>query len=158
MLYTFYGWDPEDSVWYGSPQNPKEDGFPTLFYQHCWNYVAPSLYQFVSSVWNDLSQISSANNTLLTLIPKVNQSKFLMQFHHISLCNVIYKLNTKIMANRMKPLLNNIISLYQSSFISRRNIRHNIIIAQEMVRAMKKMKRWKVYMPIKINLEKAYED
>lgn len=59
------------------------------------------------------------------------------------------------MVNHVKPLLNIIISLHQSSFILRRNIHHNTIIEHNMIHVMKRMKNQKVFISIKINLEKA---
>ncbi|CAJ2634326.1 unnamed protein product [Trifolium pratense] len=58
---------------------------------------------------------------------------------------------------QLKPLLDGIISPYQSSFIPGRTIHHNIIVAQEMVHSMAKMKGKRMFMSIKIDLEKAYD-
>lgn len=136
---------------------PDEDEFPTLFYQHCWGIVAPSLQHYVSRIQSDPSLIGSINNTLIMLISKVEQPKFLTQFIHIDICNVIYKLVTKIMLNCVKPMLNNITSPSQSSFISVRDIHHNIIITLKLVHAMKRMKIQKTFMSIKIDMEKGYD-
>lgn len=66
------------------------------------------------------------------------------------------KYNTiKTMVNHVKPLLNNIILPHLFIFIHGRNIRHNILITEKMVHAMKRMKIQKVF--IKIDLEKAYD-
>jgi hypothetical protein len=63
----------------------------------------------------------------------------------------------KTIVNRIKPMLDGIISLYQSSFIPGPTIHHNIIVAQEMVHSMNKMKGNKMFMSIKIDFEKAYD-
>lgn len=75
----------------------------------------------------------------------------------IALCNGTYNIITKVIVNRIKPLLDGIISPYQSSFISGRTIHHNIIVAQKMVHSMAKMKGKRMFMSIKIDLEKAYD-
>lgn len=95
---------------------PCEDDFPTLFYQHCWDIVAPYLHHFVSRIPSQPFLIGSANNTFV-LIPRTDQLEFLTQFHLIALCNVIYKFVFKIMVNRVKHVLNNIILPYYFSFI-----------------------------------------
>ena len=119
--------------------------------------MSDSLFRYVKQVWVNSSLISSINNTLLVLIPKVDRPEFASQFRPTTLCNVIYKIIIKVIVNRVKPMLDGIISPHQSSFILGRTIHHNIIVAQEMVHSMAKMKGKKMFMSIKIDLEKAYD-
>jgi len=63
------------------------------------------------------------------MIPKIDKPEFVSQFRPIALCHVIYKVIFKVVVNRIKPLLDGIISPYQSSFICGRSIHHNIIVA-----------------------------
>jgi hypothetical protein len=132
----------------GPYKAPGEDGYPAFFFQ---------VYHYVNQVWSNPSLISSINNTLLVLIPKVDKPEFISQFRPIAVCNVVYKIITKVIVNRIKPHLDGIISPYQSSFIPGRTIHHNIVVAQEMVHSMAKMKGKKMFMSIKIDLEKAYD-
>ena len=141
----------------GPQKAPGEDGYPALFFQQCWDTVANSLLHYVNQVWVNSSLISFINNTLIVMIPKIDKPEFVSQFRPISLCNVTYKIIYKVIVNRIKPYLNDIISPYQSSFIPRSIIHHNIIVAQEMVHSMAKMKGKKMFMSIKIDLEKAYD-
>jgi len=97
------------------------------------------------------------NDTFLTLIPKIAHPQQVSQFRPIGLCNVIYKLVTKILVQRLKRILPELISPYQSSFVPRRQISDNIVIMQELLHTMRK-KRGKVgLMAIKLDLEKAYD-
>ena len=71
------------------------------------------------------------------MIPKVATPKTVAQFRPISLCNVIYKLLSKVLVNRLKPILNSIILEAQSAFIVDRVITDNILIAFETLHHMK---------------------
>ena len=83
----------------------------------------------VISCLNSGTLLKSINHTFITFIPKVNNPKLVSEFRHISLCNVIYKIISKVIVNRLKPILNSIISEVQSSFIADRLITDNILIA-----------------------------
>lgn len=128
-----------------------------FFFQHYWDTIVDSLFHYVNKVWANPSLISFTNNTLIVMIHKINKSELVPHFKPISLCNVFYKLISKVNVNIIKPLLNDIISTHQSSFILGWSIYRNIIIAHEMVRSMARMKDEKVFISIKIDLEKAYD-
>ncbi|KAA3483626.1 Retrovirus-related Pol polyprotein LINE-1 [Gossypium australe] len=100
---------------------------------------------------------SSINKTLLVLIQKIKSPDFLFHYHPISLCNVLYKIVTKVIANHFKPIFPSLITQNQVSFVAMRQITDNIIIAQEIVHTMRTKKRKKSWMAIKVDLEKAYD-
>ncbi|XP_061365840.1 uncharacterized protein LOC133309118 [Gastrolobium bilobum] len=79
------------------------------------------------------------------------------QFRPIALCNSVYKGLSKILANKIKPLIGDLISPSQVNFIPKRNIQDNIIIVQELIHSMHRMKGKKSFFSIKIDLEKAYD-
>ena len=91
------------------------------------------------------------------LIPKVDKHDNFTQFRPIGLCNVTYKLITKILASRLRRLMPNIICPNQSSFVPGRQTADNILIAQEIIHPMNYKKGRTGYMAIKIDLEKAYD-
>jgi len=80
------------------------------------------VHQVVLSCLNSGAILKSINHTFITLIPKVHNPEKVTNFQPISLCNVIYKIVSKVIANRFKPLLNSIISETQSAFIADRLI------------------------------------
>ncbi|KAL4292566.1 hypothetical protein AHAS_Ahas18G0040900 [Arachis hypogaea] len=141
----------------GSLKAPGSDGFPALIYKNNWEVMKSKLCDFIWSCWRNPNLIKECNNTLLVLVPKINNPEFINQFRPIALCNVSYKVITKIMVDRIKPYLNDRIAVHQSSFIPGRKIQDNILIAKEMIHIMKKMKGKKQFMAIKIDFEKAYD-
>jgi hypothetical protein len=82
---------------------PGEDGYPALFFQKCWDTIADSLFRYVNQVWVNPSLVSFINNTLLVMIPKIDKPEFVSQFRPISLCNVVYKIISKVIVNRINP-------------------------------------------------------
>ena len=94
----------------------------------------------------------------LTLIPKVKNARRVTDFQPISLSNVLYKLIAKVLANRLKPLLPQIISKTQSAFMSERVITDNILIAHEMLHSLKAKWTGKLgYMALKLDMSKVYD-
>ena len=88
-----------------------------LFYQTYWTDVGIDISQAVLSCLNSRSILKSIYHTFITLIPKVQNPKRVADFRPISLCNVIYKIVSKVIVNRLKPLLDFIISKTQNAFI-----------------------------------------
>lgn len=73
----------------------------------------------------------------ISLIPKCSDPRSVASFRPISSCNVVYKIISKTMANKLKGFLGDIISVNQSAFIPKRLITDNALLAFEAFRAMK---------------------
>ena len=111
--------------------SPCPDGFQAFFVQKCWDIIRIDLWKAIQASRNGGSLLSEINNTFLTLIPQKNDPEIPRDFRPIVLCNTTYKIISKILANRMKPILHNLILEEQTSFVSRRSILDGILIIQE---------------------------
>ena len=97
------------------------------------------------------------NETLILLIPKCQSPKSLSNYMPIILCNSIYKVVTKIIIGRIRPLLDRIISHVQSASVPGRRGLDNIIIAQELIHSLDNKKGIDGFMVTKVDLAKDYD-
>ena len=91
------------------------------------------------------------------LTPKINNPEKVTDYKPISLCNVAYKIASKMVANRMKVVLQDIINENQSEFMAERLIIDNVLVAHELMNHINKKKKGKWgEMAIKLDMSKAY--
>lgn len=115
------------------------------------------IFEEVSKIFKDSVIPPHINETLITLILKCLGANYLTLFRLISLCNIVYKVVTKIIVKRLRPMLPKLIFPLQRTFVPRRIGLDNMIITQEIINSMS-LKKGKVgYMVIKIDLEKTYD-
>ena len=148
----------EDNVFQlGSHKAPGPDGIPAFFFQHFWDIVKPDVISTVQAFFHSGSLGRSLNHTLITLIPKIIFPE-LSHFKPISLCNVLYKVISKVLVDILKPFMDSIISPYQNAFIQGRNIFDNILLAHEIMDTLRKKKGRKYsFGALKIDISKAYD-
>lgn len=96
---------------------PGSDGFHASFFQKSWSVVQDSLSNMVLAVLRGSALPSSVGEILIMLIPKVSVLESLNQFRPISLCNVVFKVITKVLVNRIKLVLPSLVASTQSTFI-----------------------------------------
>lgn len=99
----------------------------------------------------------SLNDVLIVLLPKIGKPELITQFRPVSLCNVLFKIITKMMVIRLKNVISQLIGPAQSSFIPGRLSIDNIVVVQEAVHSMRRKKGRKGWMLLKLDLEKAYD-
>lgn len=142
----------------GAHKAPGPDGFTASFYHTFWEDIEQSIVKDVTQFFDGEFLDQNHNHTNICLIPKVRPATKMTEFRPIALCNVSYKIISKILVKRLKTHLPNIISENQTAFTPGRNISDNVIIAQEAYHALKVSKRIsKSYMALKTDITKAYD-
>ena len=136
---------------------PSPDGFSALFYKQLWPTVGNDLVKAVSSFFTRGTMPKEVNCSLIVLIPKISNLTSVNHFRPISLCNVVYKIISKLLVAKLRPLLDRLISPTQSAFIPNRWISENQIILQEILHSFKSRKTKPGLMAIKLDLQKAYD-
>ena len=84
---------------------PGLNGFHAGFFQRFWSTVGKLVVDEVKNIFGERKIIEYLNRTHIALIPKIQGLKTLGNFRPISLCNTIYKVVTKIIVARLRPLL-----------------------------------------------------
>lgn len=135
------------------------DGLPPFFFcQKFWLTIGEDVSHAILNCLNSGSILSSINRTFITLIPKIKSPSLVSKFRSIALCNIIYKLVPKVLANRLKKVLPNLIFESQSAFQSNKAISNNILVASKLLHHMKTHKSKKAdFMALKLNMSKIYD-
>ena len=133
------------------------DGLYPEFFQKCWPIVGESVVNEVRQIFSSGRMPEYLNRTLISLIPKCLGPETLSQFHPISLCNTVYKIVTKIIVCRLRPIVGNLVSPFQAAFVPDRRGLDNVVIAQELIYSIHRKKGRLGQLILKLDLEKAYD-
>jgi hypothetical protein len=141
----------------GPSKAPGADGFTAGFLQKHWTLVKDKVIVTVLGFLNGGEMPEVKNQTIHVLIPKVANPQELSQFRPISLCNVIYKICSKVLANRLCLILDDVVSEEQSAFIPERLITGNVLIGYECIHYVRNKKGKSGACAIKLDMAKAYD-
>lgn len=105
---------------------PGPDGFIGLFYKRCWPIIQTDLTTAIQAFHSLRTQrLELVNEANVVLIPKMNDASEVADFRPINLINSLAKIITKILADRLSPRLNELVSGCQNAFIRKRCIHDN---------------------------------
>ena len=107
------------------------EGFTMAFFHKCWSVVEKDIMDFFDYFHRDSVFERSLNASFLTLIPKKCNAVNIKDFRPISLVGSVYKLLSKVLANRLRVDLENLISESQNSFVGGRQILDSMLIVNE---------------------------
>ncbi|XP_013583433.1 PREDICTED: uncharacterized protein LOC106292388 [Brassica oleracea var. oleracea] len=149
----------KDAVFAINPDKvPGPDGMTSLFNQRFWNHIGKDIMCIVREFFETGEFDERMNQTNICLIPKNERPANMAEFRPISLCNVSYKIISKILSARLKKILPELISETQSAFVARRLITDNILVAKEMFHALRTNHSCNSkYVAIKTDMSKAYD-
>lgn len=129
-------------VWEMNPlKAPGLDGMPSVFYNNYWDIAGPQIVAFVKEFFNSRRFTRAINHTFICIIPKKEYSKSFNHFRPISFYNFCYKIIVKILATRLRRLIDRLISAHQSAFIPRRWIEKYSVMAQEALHTLREKKK-----------------
>ena len=110
---------------------PGPYGFTMAFWLFCWDVVKPDILGLFREFYLHGTFSRSLNSTFLVLIPKKEGAEDLKDFRPISLVGSVYKLLAKVLANRLKLVMGEVIFDSQQAFVQGRQILDAILIASE---------------------------
>lgn len=137
-----------------SGKAPSPDGIPTEFFKKCWHILRQDLVEALEFARRSGNFLKEINNMFIVLISKKEKTSKLGDFGPILLCNTVYKILSKVMTNRMKPLMACIISDEHTGFVLGHSILDGVIVAQEAMHTLQNRKR--LGLIIKLDISKAY--
>ncbi|KAL5539045.1 hypothetical protein UlMin_044773 [Ulmus minor] len=134
---------------------PGPDGFTGGFFQDCWDFLKDDIVKVLDEFYHNGKVCGNMNHTFLCLIPQKLDAQKVKDFRPISLVLGLYKILAKLLANRLREVLEETISLAQGAFVHNRQILDVVLVATEAVEDYRK--RGKRGVIFKVDFEKAYD-
>jgi hypothetical protein len=139
-----------------SEKAPGPDGFIGLFYKKCWSIIKEDLTQAIWSFYcHRTARLNLINEANIVLLPKNQVAASISDYRPISLINSVAKIITKLLANRLAPHMDSLVSSAQNAFIKKRCIHDNFIYAQRTIQLLHKKKKPTLF--IKLDISKAFD-
>ncbi|GJS81568.1 RNA-directed DNA polymerase, eukaryota [Tanacetum coccineum] len=144
------------AVWScGDNKSPGPDGFTFEFFKKYWDCIGSDFCEAVEYFFVNSSFSKGCNSSFVALIPKVMDAKFVNDFRPISLIGSVYKVVTKVLANRLAPVIADLISDTQSAFVAGRQILDGPFILDEILHWCKRKNKKAMF--FKVDFAKAYD-
>ena len=140
-----------------SEKAPGPDGFIGIFYKECWGVIKDDLFQAAMGFYNHkTSKMHLFNEANIVLLPKTQEPTTMADYRPISLINSITKIITKLLATRLAPHMNQLVSQAQNTFIKKRCIHDNFLYVQRVIQMLHKKKKQQALF-IKLDISRAFD-
>lgn len=135
---------------------PGPDGLTSGFFKGAWDIVGDETVRTIQQFFSSSFLPASANATILTLVPKFPGASRITEFRPISCLNTIYKVISRLLVKRLKPMLPTLILPSQTAFVKDRLLLENTALASELINGYHKNKGSKK-ITIKVDIAKAFD-
>lgn len=112
---------------------PGLDGFNAHSFKVCWPIIGKDVCASFNDFFKHGSMLKQLKHTFTVLVPKNDNASSLDKFRPIALTNELYKIISRILVNRFKPIIAKIVGPMQSAFVPGRSIVDNILFAWDLI-------------------------
>jgi exonuclease III len=139
-----------------SVRAPGPDGFIGAFFKSCWDVLKGDLVAAIlhlAALRGDYTNLINSANIIL--LPKKADAASVSDYRPISLIHSISKIFSKLMANRLAPILATLVSNCQSAFVQKRCIQDNFMYVQNLIRELHRSNKPSLF--LKLDISKAFD-
>lgn len=141
----------------GPDKSPGPDGINARLVQENWQHFGPAILAEIHSFFSTGQMPSHIARSNIVLIPKSLEAAKVTEYRPISVCNISYKIISKLIAARIRPLISLCVSKMQSAFIPGREISENVILLREVLHCFRMKNYKKAQFCLKVDLSKAFD-
>jgi hypothetical protein len=156
LLAPFEEEEVRDIIWScDGNKSPGPDGFNLNFFKACWTIVKSDVMAFLLEFHANSVLPKAVTASFLTLVSKKDHPLNLFDYRPICLIGSLYKILSKILANRIKRVMSKLISKCQSAFLPQRQILDGVVVLNEVMDLAKRRKN--DCLLFKVDFERAYD-
>ena len=135
---------------------PGPDGLSSDFFKDAWSLVGSECISSIQEFFNSGFLPKTKNSTILSLVPKFTGTSRISKFGPISCLNTVYKVISRLLVRKIKPLLKDLIMPNQTAFVEGRLLVENTVLTSELVNGYHRNKGSKK-ITVKVDIAKAFD-
>ncbi|XP_058767209.1 uncharacterized protein LOC131640851 [Vicia villosa] len=146
----------KDAIWScDGNKSPGRDGYSLEFFKRFWFLLKDDLLKLCNDFHSKGTLVKAITSSFLALIPNKKNPQDLSEYRPISLVGSIYKIIAKILAARMRCVLDKLVSPNQTAFVPGRSMMDGVLMVSKILDWAKRKKRGCLL--LKVDFEKAYD-